>query len=56
MSTNLEHREIEGQRKRESGRQTSEAQREKERHRVRVRDKKQRKHFLLENGNFVAAL
>ena len=39
MSTNLEYRAGEGQRKRESRRQTSEAQREKEQHGARARDK-----------------
>ena len=48
MSTNLEHRARETQRKRERRRQASEAQREKGRHRSGARDKKQRRHFLLE--------
>ena len=58
MSTNLEYRARERQRKRESGRQDSEAQREKERQGFRARDKKQRRHFLLEeqHENFVAAV
>ena len=58
MSTNLEYRARERQRKRESGRQYSEAQREKERQGFRARDKKQRRHFLLEeqHENFVAAV
>ena len=58
MSTNLEYREREIQRKRESRRQASEAQREKGRKRPRARDKKQRRHFLLEeqHENFVAAV
>jgi len=58
MSTNLEYIERERQsRKRESRRQASEAQREKERQRAGARDKKQRRHFLLEeqHKNFVAA-
>ena len=42
MSTNLEYRESERQKKRESGRQAREAQREKERQRARARDKKQK--------------
>ena len=58
MSTNLEYREREIQRKRESRRQASEAQREKGRKRTRARDKIQRRHFLLEeqHENFVAAV
>ena len=58
MSTNLEYRAGERQRKRESRRQASEAQREKGRQRSRARDKKQRRHFLLEeqHENFVAAV
>ena len=48
MSTNLEYRARETQRKRESRRQASEAQREKGRQRFRARDKKQRRHSLLE--------
>ena len=58
MSTNLECRAGERQRKRESRRQASEAQREKGRQRSRARDKKQRIHFLLEeqHENFVAAV
>ena len=58
MSTNLEYRARETQRKRESRRQASEAQREKGRQRSRARDKKQRRHFLLEeqHENFVAAV
>ena len=57
MSTNLEFREGERQGKRESRRQASGAQREKERQRARARDKKQRRHFSLEeqHENFVAA-
>ena len=42
MSTNLEYRARERQRKRESGRQASEAQREKGRQGFKARDKKQR--------------
>ena len=58
MSTDLEYRARERQRKRGSRRQASEAQREKGRQRSRARDKKQRSHFLLEvqNENFVAAV
>ena len=58
MSTNLEYRVREGQRKRESKRQASEIQREKGRQRSRARDKKQTKHFLLEeqHEDFVAAV
>ena len=54
MSTNLEYRARETQRKRESRRQTSEAQREKGRQRFRARDKK-KDIFLLEeqHENFV---
>ena len=58
MSTNLEYREIERQsRKRECRKQVSDAQREIERQRARARDKKERRHFLLEEQyeNFVAA-
>ena len=47
MSTNLEYRARERQRKRESRRQASEAQREKGRQRSRARDKKQRRHFFV---------
>ena len=47
MSTNLEYRARERQRKRESGRQASEAQREKGRQGIRARDKKQRRHSFL---------
>ena len=47
MSTNLEYRARETQRKRESGRQASEAQREKGRHRFGAREKKQRRHFFV---------
>ena len=58
MSTNLEYRAGERQRKRESGQQASEAQPEKGRQRSRAREKKQRRHFLLEeqHENFVAAV
>ena len=58
MSTNLEYRAGERQRKRESRRQASEAQREKGRQRSRARDKKQRRHFFLEeqHENFVVAV
>ena len=50
MSTDLEYRAREAQRKRESRRQASEAQREKGRQRFRARDKKQRRHFFVGNG------
>ena len=50
MSTNLEYRAIEGQRKRESRRQASEAQRKKGRQRSRARDKKQRSYFIVVVG------
>ena len=58
MSTNLEYRAGERQRKRESRWQASEAQREKGRQRSRARDKKQKRHFCLEeqHKNFVAAV
>ena len=47
MSTNLEYRARETPRKRESGRQASEAQRENGRHRFGAREKKQRRHFFV---------
>ena len=47
MSTNLEYRARETQRKRESRRQASEAQRAKGRQRSRARDKKQRRYFFV---------
>ena len=48
MSTNLEYRARERQRKRESGRQASKAQRGKGRQAgFRARDKKQRRHFFV---------
>ena len=47
MSTNLEYRTRETQRKRESRRQASVAQREKGRQRFSARDKKQRRHFFV---------
>ena len=59
MSTNLEYRARERQRKRGSGWQASEAQREKERQGLRARDeKKEGDIFLLEEQyeNFVAAV
>ena len=58
MSANLEYRARERQKKRESWRQASEAQRENERRGSTARDKKQRKHFLLEeqHKNFVSAV
>ena len=60
MSTNLEYTERERQkkRKRESRRRASEAQREEERRTVRVRDKRQGRHFLFEEQqeNFVGAV
>ena len=52
MSTNLEYRARERQRKREIGRQVSEAQREKGRQGFRARDKKQRRHFFVEMKKF----
>ena len=57
MSTNLEYRARETQRRRDSRRQASEAQREKELQRSRARDK-ERSIFLLEeqHGNFVTAV
>ena len=58
MSTNLEYRATERQGKRESRLQANEAQREKGQLRSIVRDKKQRRLFLLEgqHENFVAAM
>ena len=58
MSTNLEYRARERQTKIESRRQASEAQQEKERQRSRTRDKKQWRHFLLEerHENLVATV
>ena len=59
MSTNLEYRAGERQRKRESRWQASEAQRGKGRQRSRARDKKQKKTFFLleeQHENFVAAV
>ena len=47
MSTNLEYRAGERQRKRESRRQASEAQREKGRQRSRARDKKTKETFFV---------
>ena len=47
MSTNLEYRARERQKKRESWRQASETQREKGRQGFRARDKKQRRHFFV---------
>ena len=47
MSTNLEYRARQRQRKRGSGRQASEAQRDKGRQGFRARDKKQRRHFFV---------
>ena len=54
----FETRARERPRKRATRRQAEEAQREKGRQRSRVRDKKQRRNFLLEEQleNFVAAL
>ena len=54
MSTNLEYKEREGQRKKESRRQASKAQREKEQlqHRARARDK----NVKTMEKNFVAAV
>ena len=58
MSTNLEYRARERQRKREIRRQASEAQRENERRGSTAIDRKQRRHFLLEeqHKNFVWAV
>ena len=60
MSTNLEYRARERQRKRESTfrRQTSEAQRQKGRQRSTARDKRKGDIFLLEeqHENFVAGV
>ena len=58
MSTNLEYRAGERQRKRGSRRQASEAQLEKGRQRSRARDKKKGYIFLLEkqHENFIAAV
>ena len=58
MSKNLENRARERQRKRESRRHATEAQREKGLQRSRARDKQQRRHFLVEeqNDNFVAVM
>ena len=58
MSTNLEYRARETQRKRESRRKASEAQREKGRQRFKARDKKKKDIFLLEeqHENFVTAV
>ena len=58
MSTNFEYRAGERQRKRESRRKVSEAQREKGRKRFRARDKKRGDIFLLEeqHENLVATV
>ena len=59
MPTNFEYTAREGQRKRESGRQASEAQREKGRQRSRTRDKQNKgDNFLSEeqHENFVTAV
>ena len=59
MSTNLEYRARERQRKKESGRQASEAQREKERQGFRARDKKPKETFFLleeQHENFIVAV
>ena len=50
MSTNLEYRARERQRNRESGRQASEAQREKRRQGFRTRDKNKGDIFLLKDN------
>ena len=55
MPTNLEYRARERQRKRESRRQASEAQRVKGRQRFRARDKKTKETFFFV-GNFVAVV
>ena len=51
MSTNLENRARETQKKRESRRQVNEAQREEGRQKLRASDKKQRRHFFGWNNN-----
>ena len=51
MSTNLEYRARERQRKRESGRQTSEAHREKGRQGFRARDEKPKETFFCWKNN-----
>ena len=58
MSTNLEYRARERQRKRESEWKAGEAQRGKGRQEFKARDKKQRRHFLLEeqHEHFLAAV
>ena len=58
MSTNLEYRARERQRKRESRRQASEAQREKGRQRSRASEIKKKGDILLEERhvNFVAVV
>ena len=58
MSTNLEYRARETQRKRESRRQASEAQRENGRQRSKATDKKTKETFFLEeqHENFVTAV
>ena len=58
MSTNLEYRARERQRKRESRRQAREAQREKDDRDLEREIKKQRRYFLLEeqHENFVVAV
>ena len=59
MSTNLEYRAGERQRKRESRRQARETQPEKVRQRFRARDKKTKETFFLleeQHENFVAAV
>ena len=59
MSTNLEYRARERQTKKESGRQASEAQREKERQGFRARDKKPKETFFLleeQHENFIVAV
>ena len=59
MSTNLNYRAREIQRKRESRRQATEAQREEERQRSKARNKKQRRHIFLlkkQHEHFVNAV
>ena len=51
MSTNLEYRTRERQRKRESGRQASEAQREKGLQGFRARDEKPKETFFCRKNN-----
>ena len=58
MSKNLEYRERQRQRKRESRWQASKAHQEKGQQRSRARDKKQSSHFLLgkQHENFLVVV